>query len=116
MVRRLLAAALAMLLLLGVSGAARALGGESVECCCGRHDAHRACKCPACPVSKKRKQTGSRVDIARDCDGNSDPGVLVVTAVAPPAPSLPALAAADVPVVEIQSLSSRLVEAGRPPP
>jgi hypothetical protein len=116
MIRRLVAAALAMLLLVGVSGAARAMGGESVECCCGRHDAHRACKCTACPVSKKRKQTGSRFDIARDCDGNSDPGVLVVTAIAPPAPSLPALAFAELPVAENQSLSSRLVEAGRPPP
>jgi hypothetical protein len=112
-----LAAGLALLLLVGASGAARAWNGESIQCCCGRHDAHRACKCPSCPVTKGRARVGtSRVDLARDCDGNSDPGVLAVVAVIQTPHFLVRPIAAPLHIATIQPLSGRLVEAGRPPP
>jgi len=110
---RLLAGLLALLVLVEGSGVARAQPGATIDCCCGRHGAHRACKCKGCPVSKARR---SGYDHARDCDGNADPGVLAVVAVAAPAPSLlPPRAVARV-SVPVGSLSSRVVEAGRPPP
>jgi hypothetical protein len=110
---RLLAAVMSLLLLVEGAGVARALSGESIECCCGRHDAHRACKCPSCPIGKKRDATSR---FARDCDGQDDPGVLAVVAVTPPSPSLVAPAAVEVVAPALRALSDRTVEAGRPPP
>jgi hypothetical protein len=114
-IRRLLAAVLALLVLVEGAGVARALGGESVECCCGRHDSHRACKCKACPVSKSRAQASTtRMD--DHCDGHDDPGALAVVAEETIFPSLLPLAAVAPVSVTPQPLASRLVEAGRPPP
>jgi hypothetical protein len=111
---RLLAALLSLLILVEGSGVARALSGESIECCCGRHDAHRVCKCPSCPVSKNRKDHTSR--FAAGCDGHDEPAALVVTAVMTPAPSLAPLVAVASWAPVVKSLSDRVVEAGRPPP
>jgi hypothetical protein len=119
-IRRLLSAVLALLVLVEGAGVARALAasGEGVECCCGVHDAHRACKCKACPVSKLRAHAATtRLDQPRDCDGQDEPGALAVVAL--PLASFPSL----LPVLQVSLVSAavpllagRLVEAGRPPP
>jgi hypothetical protein len=102
------------------AGVARALAaaGESIECCCGRHDAHRACKCKACPVSRRRAHAATtRVDAARSCDGSDEPGALVVTALPrSKAPSLLPLVAVERLVWRVTSLGDRAVDVGRPPP
>ena len=110
---RFLAALLSLLILVEGSGVARALSGESVDCCCGRHDAHRACKCPSCPVGKKRDGTSR---FAPGCDGHEDAGVPAVVAVIAPSPSLPAPVAVVVVRRAPQSPLGRIIEAGRPPP
>jgi hypothetical protein len=117
--RRLLAIVVAALVLFEGAGVARALtSAEAIECCCGRHDAHRACKCKACPILKKRAHAATtRLEVGRDCHGQEDPGALSVVAVMPPpAPSLAALDVAAVAEGVVAPLDDRLPEAGRPPP
>src|SRR5687767_5725650 len=77
-IRRVCALLLALLVLVEGAGVARALSSvEAIECCCGKHDAHRACKCKACPILKKRAHAATtRLEVGRDCHGQEDPGVL----------------------------------------
>jgi hypothetical protein len=121
MIRRLCAMVLAALVLLEGAGVARALAsaGEWIECCCGRHDSHRACRCKACPVSKRRAHAATtRLDQPRECDGDGDPGVLAVTAL--PIVALQSISLSFPAIVlelpAVRPLLSRIVEAGRPPP
>jgi hypothetical protein len=117
--RRLTALAVALLVLVEGAGVARALGGaESIQCCCGRHDAHRACKCKACPVSKKRARgVNTRVDAADGCDGHDEPGALVVLALPLAPPGLPSLLRSiDRPFARARRLFGRATDVGRPPP
>ena len=114
-----MALAVALLVLVEGAGAARALGGaESIECCCGRHDAHRACKCKACPVSKKRARgVHTRVDAGDGCDGHDEPGALTVLALPLAPPALPSLwATVERPWARARTLTGRGNDVGRPPP
>lgn len=117
--RRCLALAVALLVLVEGAGVARALGGaESIECCCGRHDAHRACKCKACPVSKKRARgVNTRVDAGDGCDGHDEAGALTVLALPLVPPALPSLwASVEQPWMGVSRLLGRAADVGRPPP
>jgi hypothetical protein len=119
MLRRLCALVLAALVLLEGAGVARAFAEEVelIQCCCGRHDSHRACRCKACPVSKRRAHAATtRMDQPGDCDGQSDPGVLAVTAIPAVEEISVEMAALAVAFLPIRALSGRILEAGRPPP
>jgi hypothetical protein len=121
LLRRLLAVALALLVLLEAGGVARALAADGeIDCCCGEHSAVRTCHCHDCPVARRGQQVreGDHLDSQRCGGGAQDVGVLAVMAHALPAP--PVLAGprlvSRTPVVRSLVRAGRLVEAGRPPP
>ena len=118
MIRRLFALLVAALLLVEGAGVARALGGDTILCCCGRHESHRVCKCKSCPVLAKRARVGtSRFAHARDCDGHDEApalSVLAIESVAPTVQRSEIARAHENPAA--QPLVSRVVDAGRPPP
>ena len=118
MLSRLLACLLAALVLFEGAGVARALASvESVECCCGTHGVHRACKCKACPVSKRRAHAATpRLDQPRECDGHDEAGVLLVSALLDEPPAMMGALAVTVAAEPVLPLADRLIEAGRPPP
>lgn len=81
--RRILACALALLVLVETGGVARAMraSGE-IECCCGTHSAVRPCHCKDCPVVARRHPQAVECALhEHHCDGQSDDaGVLSTVA------------------------------------
>jgi hypothetical protein len=121
LVRRLLALAVAALLLVEGAGVARAFAAEdSVECCCGHHSSARACHCKSCPVGQRRShhQGGgdARVAPPRECDAHADGGLLLVIALLPSPPLVEAPLAAE--PVEVRQIAAPFVvtDPSRPPP
>jgi hypothetical protein len=121
MLRRILACALALLVLLETGGIARAMraGGE-IECCCGTHSAVRPCHCKDCPVVARRAPHAEQCALhSHECDGQSDDGAGVLSTVAFPITSArpsPITFTTRVTLTPAIALIDRLTDPQRPPP
>jgi hypothetical protein len=121
MLRRILACALALLVLVETGGLARAMraGGE-IECCCGTHSAVRPCHCKDCPVVARRAPHAEQCAVhSHDCDGQSDDGAGVLSTIALTTTQSPALAptfTSRSTFTITSTLIDRLTDPQRPPP
>jgi|SRR5581483_1239105 len=118
--RRILACALALLVLVETGGAARAMraGGE-IECCCGTHSALRPCHCKDCPVIARRHPHAEQCALhGEHCDGQTDDSGILSTIAFPItfALTLPITTTSTPTHTTTSTLISRLSDPQRPPP
>jgi len=116
-VRRALALLLMLLMLVETAGLAQAFGQDArVHCCCGPHAAARRCRCPSCPVKKRRFQ-GASLSAGGGCSDqvSSDGRLLVQAHLASPRLAVRVAAISEYPI-EAARWSSRILESARPPP